>query len=384
MVDGQLFDTLASLAMELRKQPGKPFGGIQVSIHFPRSTVDYVQRTKDRVADRPIKQLVITGDFFQLPPVTPSGKEVCFAFESSAWKTSIERIITLTQVFRQKDDSKCQVRRAVLFFIFFQFIGNSTYKLAATVLMPACIYTAFIALLNDMRKGEISPTATNTLKALARPLSQAEGDLLPTELFPLRAEVDRANASRMAARPGPTVQFASRDTGPAAPPDKRRRLLENNLAVVQTLVLKRDAQVMLVKNVSETLVNGSVGRVVDFCEDPAAKQQKQSSEGGGASEQLFPLVEFSTFKGKETRLVLSEEFRVEDGEGNLLARRVQVSQPLFPPQLSHSTSRTVLQDRILQWSIEHTVLTGNLDPCRLSMGNVHPQSPRPDHPAGQG
>lgn len=189
-----------------------------------------------------------------------------------------------------------------------------------------------------MRKGEISPTATATLKALSRPLSQAAGDLLPTELFPLRAEVDRANASRMAALPGPMHKFESRDTGPA-PPDKRRRLLEN-LAVVQTLVLKRDAQVMLVKNVSETLVNGSVGRVVGFCEDPAASQQKQQqqkkNDGGSAQNQLFPLVEFSTFKGKETKLVTSEEFRVEDGEGNLLARRVQVSQPTLPLGESYS------------------------------------------------
>lgn len=186
-----------------------------------------------------------------------------------------------------------------------------------------------------MRKGQISKTATETLKALSRPLSQAEGALLPTELFPLRAEVDRANASRMAALPGPTHKFESRDTGPA-PPEKRRRLLEN-LAVVGTLVLKRDAQVMLVKNVSETLVNGSVGRVVDFCEDPAAsqqqqqqhKQQQKKTDVGGGQKELFPLVEFSTFKGKETKLVKSEEFRVEDGEGNLLARRIQVSQPFF-------------------------------------------------------
>lgn len=31
MVDGQLFDTLAALAMELRQKPHVPFGGIQVS-----------------------------------------------------------------------------------------------------------------------------------------------------------------------------------------------------------------------------------------------------------------------------------------------------------------------------------------------------------------
>lgn len=170
-----------------------------------------------------------------------------------------------------------------------------------------------------MRKGVISPTAAKTLQALSRPLSQTDGDLLPTELFPLRAEVDRANASRMAALPGPAYVFESRDTGPA-PPDKKRRLLDN-MAVVKTLTLKHDAQVMLVKNVSETLVNGSVGRLVGFCEDTAASQQKKDE----TLKELFPIVEFATFKGKETKMVTSEEFRAEDGDGNLLARRVQVS-----------------------------------------------------------
>lgn len=51
-------------------------------------------------------KLIVTGDFFQLPPVTPAGKEVCFAFQSSAWKPCIEHTIALTQVFRQKESRK--------------------------------------------------------------------------------------------------------------------------------------------------------------------------------------------------------------------------------------------------------------------------------------
>ncbi|KAF3768968.1 hypothetical protein M406DRAFT_355107, partial [Cryphonectria parasitica EP155] len=108
-----------------------------------------------------------------------------------------------------------------------------------------------------MRRGEIHPTAANTLKSLSRPLSQADGQLQPTELFPLRAEVDRANAARMAHLAGPVFRFTARDAGQAAP-EKRRRLLDSMTAVA-VLEVKRDAQVMLVKNVSETLVNGTVG-----------------------------------------------------------------------------------------------------------------------------
>lgn len=96
---------------------------------------------------------------------------------------------------------------------------------------------------------------------------------------------------------------------------------------VKTLELKRDAQVMLVKNVSDTLVNGSVGKVLDFLPPPDAKPQ--------GDDELLPLVEFSTFKGKETLLVSHDEFRAEDSEGKLLARRVQVGSNPCIVQVTH-------------------------------------------------
>ena len=75
MVDADLFDKLESIARIIRNN-GRPFGGIQ---------------------------LVITGDFFQLPPVPDSGKVAKFSFDAATWNTSIEHTIGLTQVFRQKD-----------------------------------------------------------------------------------------------------------------------------------------------------------------------------------------------------------------------------------------------------------------------------------------
>ena len=78
MVDGDLFDKLEAIARTIRKG-GRPFGGIQ---------------------------LIITGDFFQLPPVPDPGKVSKFAFDAATWKTSVEHTIGLTQVFRQKDPGK--------------------------------------------------------------------------------------------------------------------------------------------------------------------------------------------------------------------------------------------------------------------------------------
>ena len=78
MVDGDLFDKLEGIARSIRKSYA-PFGGIQV---------------------------VITGDFFQLPPVPDSGKLAKFAFEAATWTTSIDHTIGLTQVFRQRDPGR--------------------------------------------------------------------------------------------------------------------------------------------------------------------------------------------------------------------------------------------------------------------------------------
>jgi len=75
MVDGDLFDKLEGIARIIRNN-GRPFGGIQ---------------------------LVITGDFFQLPPVPDYGRISKFAFDAATWNTSIENTIGLTEVFRQKD-----------------------------------------------------------------------------------------------------------------------------------------------------------------------------------------------------------------------------------------------------------------------------------------
>jgi ATP-dependent DNA helicase PIF1 len=92
MVDGQLFDTLSKLAVELRKKSDRPFGGIQVCV-IPTELQPVLIPGK----------LVVTGDFFQLPPVTKNGKEPFFTFQSDAWNTCIEHTVTLTQVFRQKE-----------------------------------------------------------------------------------------------------------------------------------------------------------------------------------------------------------------------------------------------------------------------------------------
>lgn len=335
-------------------------------------------------------KLVVTGDFFQLPPVCNG--EVFFAFESEAWKSCIEHTITLSKVFRQKDNRKyCPL-------------------VSARIKLVTC--SDFVSLLNEMRHGTISADACRIFKSLSRPLPPpppSMPNILPTELFPMRHEVSNANSTRLRALPYVLHTFHSHDTFPNAPgiesattkkpassisakpgvgsshapykpistpsgSDKRQGLLSGILAE-KTLELKKGAQVMLVKNVDEMLVNGCVGQVVGFfkyrevmsaihgendnkrpgatkttgfvrkvkvdpdggllgaTEGPAGKENVESGElkakdkvpVSQKEEETFPVVEFPTPEGgKEAVLVMREEFRVEDSEGKLLARRMQV------------------------------------------------------------
>ena len=188
----------------------------------------------------------------------------------------------------------------------------------------------------------------------------------------MRHEVERANSTRLAALYTPPISYNARDSGTAAP-DRRKAVLAG-MMVPERLVLKKGAQVMLVKNVDDQrgLVNGAVGRVLGFFAAPRGKSEglvrnvklsedgksmvfagegkenvkvvsassassspgttttkvegeKPKSKSASPDAELFPLVEFLTPMGRETALVTRDEFRVEDNEGNILARRVQAS-----------------------------------------------------------
>jgi hypothetical protein len=52
--------------------------------------------------------------------------------------------------------------------------------------------------------------------------------------------------------------------GTAGRTDERRATILGNMVAQRVLEIKVDAQVMLIKNVDENLVNGSVGRVLGF------------------------------------------------------------------------------------------------------------------------
>lgn len=231
-------------------------------------------------------QIVVTGDFFQLPPVT-SGGDAMFVFESRVWAAVIEQKYNLTQVFRQKD-------------------------------------TRFVSMLNEMRHGRLSPESIRTFQSLER-TPALPPDITPTELFPLRRDVERANQTRLDAIAEEPRVYTSYDTG-TLQGDLRERLLENFMAP-RHVCLKRGAQVMLIKNIEDTLVNGSIGIVLDFVDD-AAHEDEHGDEGvSGArkSGRLWPLVRFFLpHGGTRDQLIRPEVWKSEDVNGDALAQRRQL------------------------------------------------------------
>lgn len=136
MIDGVFFDKLEELARRVR-ETNLPFGGIQ---------------------------LIICGDFFQLPPVPDSsfnGKmPVKFAFDAYSWSRCVPRVFSLSKVFRQKEGG---MRRSRL-------TNPYSHTLAD-----------LISVLNMLRIGTVDAFGTAIFNSLDREMKYADG-IKPTEL----------------------------------------------------------------------------------------------------------------------------------------------------------------------------------------------------------
>lgn len=58
-------------------------------------------------------QLILCGDFLQLPPVTRSGEQRVFCFQTPAWDDCISVTLELTDVKRQDDSEFIRILQTV-------------------------------------------------------------------------------------------------------------------------------------------------------------------------------------------------------------------------------------------------------------------------------
>ncbi|WP_309497819.1 helix-turn-helix domain-containing protein [Sulfurovum sp.] len=193
MISPELF---SSMDMILRgfKGTDAPFGGVQV---------------------------VISGDFFQLPPISKVPKEKRFAWQSPAWKALDLQTCYLQEKFRQDDDRLIQI-------------------------------------LDDIRSGEISVSSE---ELLASRHEKELGTDTPTKLYTHNVDVDRINLDELNKLEGEAKLFVYESKGS----EKNIEKIFKSSLVLEELALKKGAVVIFIKNNAEAgYVNGTTGIVRSF------------------------------------------------------------------------------------------------------------------------
>jgi hypothetical protein len=232
MVSPEIFASMDKVLRAFKNSP-EPFGGVQV---------------------------VISGDFFQLPPVSREFKEKRFAWQSPVWKSLDLKSCYLQEKFRQSDER-------------------------------------LIEILDDIRTGSVSEKSRKMLDS--RYMKELNGDFTPTKLYTHNIDVDRINLEELHKLEGKPQLFKYTSKGSA----KNIEKIFKTALVLEELTLKKDAVVIFIKNNPEKgYINGTTGVVVDFELD-------------------IPIVKIST--GQKIR-VIAEDWTIENEAGESIATVSQI------------------------------------------------------------
>lgn len=189
--------------------------------HFRLDMIDQIARGVRR-DDRPFGgiQVILCGDFFQLPPVTRGDAEpASFVVESGVWEEFDPVVCYLTEQHRQNDDS-------------------------------------FLEILQALRAGDIRRRHAELL--LTRQSTEV-GEA--TELHTTNVDVDAINAARLERLEGKEHRYTMTTTGKETYVES----LSRSCLAAPELVLKKGALVMCIKNSPDKkYANGSLGIVADF------------------------------------------------------------------------------------------------------------------------
>lgn len=230
MVEGEFFDKIEAVARRIRKNE-KPFGGIQI---------------------------ILCGDFLQLPPVGNTDSKTRFCFQSKAWEQCVKHTFELQKVHRQSDP-------------------------------------IFVNILNNVRIGRVTDEIAKTLAGTSAQQIEKDG-ILATRLCSHIDDANLINESKLAQLDGRCKSFVAEDSDV-----NMSRTLDQQLPVPSKLDIKIGAQVMLLKNinVADSLVNGARGVVIKFAEDA-------------------PIVRFKS--GIEYKAKV-EKWTIKTANGNILSRK---------------------------------------------------------------
>jgi ATP-dependent DNA helicase PIF1 len=210
MLTAQFFELIEEVARNVRGS-GRPFGGIQV---------------------------ILIGDFYQLPPVSKASDPQKFCFESERWEDVIDQKITLTEIIRQKEP-------------------------------------AFQKVLSEVRVGRPSRETIDIIRSRVGVKPSTDTGILPTIIYSKREDVDKINEREF--NKLTSDEILEYDVRYEITGDKALKMKDDEYAMwvdiinkdnnyVQTLQLAVGTQVMLLTNLDQErgLVNGSRGVITDF------------------------------------------------------------------------------------------------------------------------
>lgn len=247
MVDGDFFDKIEAVARHVRRRE-RPFGGIQ---------------------------LILCGDFFQLPPVSKNSDETKFCFQSESWQKCVHFNYELQTVHRQKDE-------------------------------------VFVKILNNIRIGRVTDDIVDALKETAKQKIESNG-VLATRLCSHVKEADEINEFQLNELKGETKVYTALDSD-----NSMTHILDQQLGIPGKLVLKIGAQVMLLRNINVTsgLVNGARGVIIDFKNDIPVVQLRSGTHYEAKMEKWTIRTSSGAFvHRKQVPLKLAWAFSIHKSQG---------------------------------------------------------------------
>ena len=260
-------------------------------------------------------QVVVAGDFFQLPPIGSKGEtnREKFAFMSEAWLDAKFHICYLSEQHRQVSEA-----------------ANGGLDLDD--------------ILNQIRRQEVT---FESIAALEATFDQ-NVDIKRTRLYTHNLNVNSINDKELAALDGEMMRFTATSTGDS----KLVETLKKTVRTQDDLVLKVGAKVMFIKNNTELGVsNGTMGELIGFAavkiddskdssddliedDDDSAESENDKNVKGKSKKaikekpkskkpttQKMPVVRLNS--GREV-VAEPEEWIIEDETGDVLASYEQV------------------------------------------------------------
>lgn len=270
----ELFEETARLV----RQKDRPFGGIQV---------------------------VLLGDFFQLPPVGKTEEERKFCFESPIWENVIEKTIILREIMRQKD-------------------------------------AVFQKVLQEVRIGELSDESIAILQSRVGIEPDISSGIVPTLLSSKKSDVEKINKREFNKLPSrdimqydPIYQIVSESKKKIGEEEMEflKNIIDKENNYEKSIQITENAQVMLLKNIDQELglINGSRGIVIGFDNDfPIVKFMDGTIQTIGYSEYTFEISAVTSIVAKQIPLSLAWCTTIHKSQGQSLdSIKINIGRNIF-------------------------------------------------------